>query len=139
MHTGPLLNALLHHGAGRLDDAAAAADSARAVLEEMARDRPDDARVLAALGTAYALLGRRDDAVGAGREAVRLIPTERDAMDGPEYLLQLARIHVLTGDEEAAMDVIDELLGAPTRHTLRSVLREPAFAALRDHPRVTGR
>jgi TolB-like protein/Flp pilus assembly protein TadD len=133
-HPPALLNAIVHQGRGRGDRARAAADSARVALEAALRTRPDDPRVHAALGTAYALLGLADEAVRAGSEAVRLMPVERDAMDGPEFLLQLGRIHALLGDADEAASHVARLLASPSRHSLVSVLLEPSFSELRGHP-----
>jgi TolB-like protein/Flp pilus assembly protein TadD len=136
IHPPSLLDALLHRSKGRRAQAMAAADSARTALEELVQRTPEDPRVHAALGTAYALLGLREDALRAGGEAVRLLPVDRDAMDGPEYLLHLARIHALLGDEDEAVAVIARLLSAPSRNSLTALLLEPAFSSLRDHPEL---
>jgi len=137
-HPLSLLNALIHAGRGRAGQARAAADSARVELEIVLSVRPADPRVHAALGTALALLGQERAAVRAGNEAVRLMPVERDAMDGPEFILQLGRIHAILGDVDEAASHVARLLSLPSQHSLTSVLLEPAFSGLRGHPLLAG-
>jgi tetratricopeptide (TPR) repeat protein len=131
-----LLNALVHWSSGRSDRMTAAADSARTVLEDLVRETPTDPRVHAATGQAYALLGRRDDAVRAGEEAVRLLPVSTDAMDGPEYILHLAAIHALLGEHDEAVAQIRLALATPSGNSPASVLISPVFASVRDHPEI---
>lgn len=135
VHTVSLMNALVHWTHGRTAEARTAADSA---LDELSDPiyAPDDPRVQAARGTVLALLGLHDRALAAGREAVRLLPVEADALDGPEYLLHLARIHTILGEEDAAVEVLGELLSRPSGNSLTSILVDPTFAPLRDHPGI---
>jgi TolB-like protein/Flp pilus assembly protein TadD len=134
-----LLNAIYHRTRGREQQALAAADSAALLFEGVAQQRTDDPRAFAALGTAYALQGLREPALRAGNEAVRLMPVERDAMDGPEYVLRLAQIYALLGDLDSAADLVARMLSAPSDHSLESVLLDPVLSPLRDHPRLRER
>jgi len=120
-----LLNALYHRSRGRKQSAAAAADSAALLFEDIVQQRTSNPRAYAALETAYALQGLPGLALRAGEEAVRLLPVERDAMWGPEYLMNLARIHALLGDYDSAADVVAGVLSAPSEHSLESVLLDP--------------
>jgi len=129
-----LLNALLHWRMGRTAEARAAADTAAVVLEAMLAERPDDPRIHSALGHALALRGDREQAVEEGMEAVRLLPISSDAMDGPEYLLQLAEIYGLLGEAEPALDALYRALSVPNGNSLASVLVSPLAAPLRGHP-----
>ena len=139
LYSGTLLKALHHRSRGREEESSAAADSAAMLFEGVVRQHPDDPRAYAALGTAYALQNLRDPALRAGNEAVRLLPVSRDAMDGPEYLLHLARIHALLGDHESAADLVVTVLSAPSDNSLASVLLNPSLSALRDHPKLRNR
>jgi len=134
VHTKALMDALMHERQGRTEQARESAEVARRELEAMVREAPDDPRPHAALGTALALLGRRDAALAEGREAVRLLPVSTDAVDGPEYLLHLARIQVLLGEDDEAVETLTRLLSRPSGNSLASVLLDPTFAPLRDHP-----
>ena len=54
------------------------------------RERPGEARLHAALGVAYAGLGRKEEALREGREAIAQIPIELDALGGAWQLQHLA-------------------------------------------------
>ncbi len=138
VHTKDLMDALVHQRQGRTEQARASAEVARRELEAMVRNAPDDPRPHAALGTALALLGRREAALAEGREAVRLLPVSADAVDGPEYLLHLARIQVLLREDDDAVVTLTRLLSVPSDNSLASVLLDPAFAPLRGHPDLAG-
>ena len=60
-------------------------------------------------------------------------------MDGPEFLLHLARIHALLGRTEEAAGVLERLFALPSAESPASVGLDPAFRALRDHPVLTRR
>jgi len=135
IHTPSLMDALVYWTEGLTEEARTAADAALADLSDPTFE-DDDPRVQAARGTALAILGLHDRALEAGREAVRLLPVEADALDGPEYLLHLARIHTLLGEEDAAVAVLAELLSRPSGNSLASVLLDPVLAPLRDHPGI---
>lgn len=53
---------------------------------------PRDAQLHALLGTALAYLGRRDEAIEVGKQAVAMMPVSKDAYFGANLEHQLARI-----------------------------------------------
>ena len=66
------------------------------------------------LGLAYAGLGRCEEAIREGEEAVRMVPISKDAMMGPELVNNLAEIYVKCGKYDAAIDQIETLLSVPS-------------------------
>jgi serine/threonine-protein kinase len=114
--------------------AVAYADSARLVLEEQIRAKPDDAVRHAYLGIALAHLGREDDAIREGRRAVELMPVTK-GYPGFYMQHQLARIYVLVGEPDLALDQLEPLLGMPHYLTPCWLRIDPAFEPLRAHPR----
>ncbi len=112
------------------------ADSARARLERTGRDRPGDPRRHAALGLAYALLQRKDDAIRECRRAVELLPVSKDALAGPEYVFYLAEIYAVVGEYKEAINRLDYLLSIPSAAVSVATLRiDPWWDPLREHPR----
>jgi serine/threonine-protein kinase len=94
------------------------ADSARATLEPAVRAAPDsttDAVFRSSLGLAYAILGRREAAVDAGRKAVALAPVTRDAFLGPQLLINLGLIYLAVGDRDAAVQQFQTALAVPSQ------------------------
>jgi hypothetical protein len=115
--------------------ARAYADSARATLATQFRSGLENPDMHAALGVAYAYLGRERDAVREGERAVALVPIEKDALAGPSYLLQLVRIYILVGEPAQALDGLERLLRVPSLLSPGRLRVDPTFAPLRGNPR----
>jgi tetratricopeptide (TPR) repeat protein len=111
------------------------ADSARLALEAQLRAEPDDWQRHAILGVALAYLGRKADAIREGRRGVALMPISRDAYFGPYSQLQLARIYLLTGEPELALDQLEPLLRIPFYISPGWLRIDPTFDPVRKHPR----
>ena len=88
------------------DDAKAHAafTAAREDQENLVRDRPDDAGALCVLGLIDAALGRKEDALREGRRAIKLLPVEKDAINGTRIIVCLARIAAWVGDNDLACE-----------------------------------
>jgi len=110
-------------------------DSARSILESKIEERPEDARLHSSLGIAYAGLGRKEDAVREGKLGVELLPVSKEAMRGAFRAEDLAKIHVMVGEFDAAIDQLEFLLSNPGPMSIPLLRLDPAWAPLRDHPR----
>jgi serine/threonine protein kinase/tetratricopeptide (TPR) repeat protein len=110
-------------------------ESAQSILETKVRKWPDDARFHSALGIAYAGLGRKEDAIREGKLAVELLPVTKDARRGPNRVEDLARIYVMVGEFDAAIDQIEFLLSIPGELSIPLLRLDPVWAPLREHPR----
>ncbi|MHC4462804.1 MAG: protein kinase domain-containing protein [Planctomycetota bacterium] len=110
--------------------------SAVAILEEKVAQDPNDCRFHSALGKAYAGLGGREqDAVEEGKLGVKYRPVEKDASNGPLHLDDLARIYVMMGKYDEAIDILQSLLSMPSELTVPWLRLDPVWDPLRDHPR----
>lgn len=112
-----------------------ACESARQVLEKEIAKSPRDARMRSALGMALACVGRKDEAVREARQAADISPVSSDAMDGPFFLESLARVYVMVGDYDAAIDLLDRLLAMPAGGSVTFLKLDPVYAPLRKLPR----
>jgi len=110
-------------------------EDARSILEAKIQQRPEDARFHSALGIAYAGLGRKEDAVREGKLAVELLPVAKEAWRGAKRVEQLARIYVMVGEFDAAIDQLEFLLSVPGDMSIPLLRLDPAWDPLRDHPR----
>ena len=110
-------------------------DKARTTLEEKIQQYPNDSRFHSALGIAYAGLGRKEDAIREGKKGVELLPVTKEAIRGYLRATDLARIYVMVGKFDLAMDQIEYLLSIPGDLTKHSLRLHPAWAPLRDYPR----
>jgi serine/threonine-protein kinase len=125
----------IHHFLGNDARARAYADTTLARLRAQGPPASVDAQYHIKLGIAYALLGRRADAVREGRVAVKLVPVTRDSYLGAYALHQLARIEALAGEPDSAVAHLSALLEVPyfvSRDWLRI---DPTWRPLRDNPR----
>ncbi|HTO73506.1 MAG TPA: hypothetical protein VMJ30_06790, partial [Gemmatimonadales bacterium] len=111
------------------------ADSARLALEKDARAAPDDGQRRVLYGVALAYLGQRDEAVREGLRGVELMPISRDGYFGPYVQLQMARIYILIGQQEKAMDQLEPLLQVPFYLSPGWLRVDPVFDLLRTNPR----
>jgi tetratricopeptide (TPR) repeat protein len=114
--------------------ARAYADSARSVLEARLRDVPRDPVTHGYLGLALGYMGRRAEAVREGERGVALVPISKGSQARADAHHILARIYVLVGEPEKALDMLEFPLQthylSPGRYKL-----DPAFAPLRGDPR----
>jgi hypothetical protein len=66
---------------------------------------------------------------------VALMPISRDAYFGPYNQLQLARIYLLVGEPEQALDQLEPLLRVPFYLSPGWLRIDPTFDPLRNNPR----
>ena len=87
------------------------------------------------LGLTLAYLGRTADALREGRRGMELMPISRDGYLGPYIQLQMARIYLLLGDQEKALDQLEPLLRLPFYISPGWLRIDPTFDPLRNDPR----
>jgi serine/threonine-protein kinase len=124
-----------HHVRGDPARARAYADSARMAFEERVRSVPNDAQSRVFLGLALAYMGRRSEAVAEGQAGLALQPVAKDAWWGAYFQHQLARIYILVGEPEKALDQLEPLLKIPYYLSPAWLKVDPNFAPLRGNPR----
>ncbi|UCE38789.1 MAG: tetratricopeptide repeat protein, partial [Thermoplasmata archaeon] len=110
-------------------------DDARSILESKINERPEHGRFYSTLGMAYAGLGRKEDAVREGNLAVEILPVSKEAMRGPYRVEDLARIYVMVGEYNDAINTIEYLLSKPGLLSIPLLQLDPSWDPLRDHPR----
>ena len=130
-----LVLAQQHAFRGELTRARAYADTARAAFEANIKATPNDAEQHALLGLALAYMGRKAEAVTEGERVATLVPMSKDATSGVYYQHQLARIYILVGQPEKALDTLEPLLKIPYFLSPAWLKIDPNFAPLRGNPR----
>jgi serine/threonine-protein kinase len=115
--------------------ARAYADSAFRETELQLRAVPGDPQrqLIAALALAY--LGRKDEAIALGLQGLALSPVSTDHVDGLYYQHLMARIYLLTGEPEKALDMLEPLLSMPYFLSPGWLKLDPTFAELKGNPR----
>jgi eukaryotic-like serine/threonine-protein kinase len=115
--------------------ARAYADSGRIGYEAQLRDAPDDAQLRLLHGLTLAYLGRKAEAIQEGERGLALLPIGKDAYSGAYIQHLLARIYILTGEHEKAIDQLESLLRIPYFLSVGWLRIDPTFDPLRKHPR----
>ncbi len=111
-------------------------EQTRALLEARLAERPEDRISLTALAWAYVCLGRNADALRVARQAADLLPIEKDALQGPNFLAGLAEIEARTGRAEEAVKILRQLITAPAGQVV-SIARlkiDPVWDPIRNDP-----
>jgi Flp pilus assembly protein TadD len=88
-------------------------------------ERPDDPELLSDLSVATAGMGLKEEARREAEQVVRLVPTSRDAVDGPIYVTRLAQVYAMTGEYDAALRELAEVVMQP---------RGPSYGRLQFDP-----
>lgn len=110
-------------------------EKAAIFLESQVKERPENAAVFAALGKAYAGLGRKEDAIREGKKAMEMLPLSEDPFMGPRYIVDMAVIHTMLGDYEQALNEIEKVFSIPFGFSVKSLMLDPRWDPLRSHPR----
>ena len=83
------------------------------------------------LGVVLAGLGEKQAAIAEGKRGVALLPESQDALDGPKMTLMLAQIYAWTGENDAALELLERLLITPAGVTASSLKFNPIWDPLR--------
>ena len=115
--------------------------AARDDLKESSEQQPGNTSIISALAMCEAALGNREAALSGARKAIALLPTSKDALNGPFHEEILARMQARFGDKDAAIAGLQHLLETPFGYFYNvplapALLRlDPDFDNLRDDPR----
>ena len=110
-----------------------AEEARKAFTAQLAETRDGQPNVY--LGLALAYLGRKAEAVREGEACAALVPIAQRPFDGPGIQFQLVRIHVILGNHERALDLLEPLLKVPYYLTPGWLRIDPSFDPLRGNPR----
>jgi tetratricopeptide (TPR) repeat protein len=106
---------------------------AAAILKKKVAEDPNDHRYHSSLGKAYAGLGLEQEAVREGLLGVECLPVTTDAYLGPLRLEDLARIYVMVGKYDEAIEKLEYLLSIPSEVSKHYLRLYPAWDPLRNH------
>ncbi len=131
----PLVMAQMFALRGDRARAHAYGDSARLAFAAQLRANPGDANLHAQHGIALAYSGRRGEAMTEGERAVAMAPVPGGTIVRHYYEHVLARIYLLVGEPEKALDQLEVLLKEPYLLTPDWIRIDPNFASLSGNPR----
>ncbi len=130
---GVLAQAWWHQG--NLVKARAYADSAVAAIRARLATDSGDPQEHLFLGLMLSYLGQKQEAIAEGLRGAALLPIAKDARDGPYFEHLLARIYLISGEPEKAVDHLEPLLKVPYLLSPGWLKLDPNFAALKGNPR----
>ena len=119
-------------------DAGAAHAAFSAALVEVDRTlqaQPDYAQALCVRGLIDAGLGRKEEAIRAGKRAVDLLPVTKDSINGSHMITYLAVIYAWTGEKDLALRHVEEALRLPGYLSYGRLRLHPYWDALRGDAR----
>ncbi len=102
--------------------------------EELAKPSPGP-DVLISCALLQAALGNKTEAIRVARRGVELYPVNKNALDGTYLLKTLASVYTWTGEEEAALELLSDLVKMPNALGATELALDPGWDNLRDDPR----
>ena len=88
-------------------------DAALPLFEAAVRESPGTGLRHANLGLLYSFMGRKEDAIRAGRRAVELEPESKDILNAPWMRGFLAMIYARVGEANSSLELLEALLTSP--------------------------
>jgi len=135
-----LRKAMINMHCGRRDDALKYYSEAIDYYTAEMRNEPEDSLALSVelskLGIACAGAGKIMDAIKYGIRATEIMPVEKDAINGPGRLFDLARIYCLVGEEDLCIEVIEKLTQIGSSFSMHLVYLDPDFERIRNNVTV---
>lgn len=123
--------------AGDIAGARATAQQLLPLLKTLGKKDPDNPNFAAALSLIHAVLGEKDAAMKEAERAMTLLPSVKDAVDGPTHEENLAFVEALVGDKNRAILTLQRLLEIPYSNCVTPALLklDPKWDPLRGDPR----
>jgi TolB-like protein/class 3 adenylate cyclase/regulator of sirC expression with transglutaminase-like and TPR domain len=123
--------------AGDIVGARATAQQMLRPLETLCQKDPDNPNFALVLSLIHAVLGEKDAAIKESERAIALLPSAKDAVDGPSYEENVAVVEAMVGDKNRAIQKLQRLLEIPYFNCLTpAFLRlDPKWDPLRGDPR----
>jgi len=131
----PALIGHIHMLQGDRDGAKPHFERAKTVLETYVRQNPQAANARSALALVDAQLGHADEALRGARMALGLFPASHDAWIRQYREFDLALVEIITGNHDAAIDRLGQLLSQPSDMvSVPSLKLSPWYDSLRKNP-----
>src|SRR6478672_11352481 len=123
--------------AGDIAGARATAQQMLPAIEKFSQKAPNSPPIAAGLSLVYAFLGDKDAAIKQAERAITLMPSAKDAVDGPSFEEQLAFVEAFVGDKNHAISTLQHLLEIPYHDCVTPALLrlDPKWDSLRGDPR----
>ena len=123
--------------AGDIAGARATAQQMLPLIEKFSQNAPNSAPIAGGLSLVHAILGEKDAALKEAERAITLLPSAKDAVEGPTFEERLAFVEALVGDKNRAISTLQHLLEIPYSNCVTPALLrlDPKWDPLRGEPR----
>jgi TolB-like protein len=117
------------------EKARSAFTTARAEVEQIVKQQPDNAPALCVLGLIDAALGNRRDGIREAKQAVDLLPVAKDSVDGARMIKYLALTYAWAGKKDGALTELSTAVKLPGYLSYGELKLDPMWDPLRSDPR----
>jgi serine/threonine protein kinase/Tfp pilus assembly protein PilF len=131
----PFVEGVIAHMTKDENMARLAFTAARAEQEKIIQAQPNYGPPLCVLGLIDAALGQKEEALREVRQAVALLPVEKDAINGVVMIKYLAMTAAWIGDNDLACEQLAVAIRPPSRLTFGQLKLLPFWDPLRGDPR----
>ena len=107
----------------------------REQLNQKVQKSPGYARLLSQLAVIDALLNNKDAAISEAKRAVEILPISKDAVFGPDMVMNLAVVYAWTDEFDLAFETLSRLTKMPCGIFYGLLKRDPYWEPLRKDPR----
>jgi TolB-like protein/Tfp pilus assembly protein PilF len=127
---------VIHVLAGDAATAQVEMEKARELVEAKFREQPEDADSMIQLSWVNLALGRDAEALRHARQAIELVPLERDALAGTFCLAAFAEIQARAGQPAEAVKTLQRLLSMPAglQSSIQRLKIDPVWDPIRNDP-----
>ena len=115
--------------------ARALADTALTEIDKQLKGAPNDPQRNIFRGLVLAVLGRKEEAIAAAEKGYGFAPITADQTNGAYNLHQLVRVYMLVGENDKALDRLEEVVKVPYVLTPGFLRIDPNFKPLKGNPR----
>jgi serine/threonine-protein kinase len=128
--------AAIHVLAGDAANAHDEIENGRTLVEKKLREQPDDPYTLTQLSWIALSLQHNAEALRLAGQAADLMPPEKDAVEGPEVLANLAEIAARTGETGEAVKTLRQALLLPAGMvvSIERLKIDPVWDPIRNDP-----
>lgn len=109
--------------------------AARDQLLQKVEQDPENAELLSDLGLIDAYLGRKEEAIQEAKRSVEILPVSKDALNGPQLVVNLAIVYAWTNERDLAFQTLDFSTRAPGGPSYGNLKLDPDWDPLRTDPR----
>ncbi|MBA3557413.1 MAG: protein kinase [Gemmatimonadaceae bacterium] len=120
---------------GKTTESSALYDSLATFMEATVKRHPEWPGAHGQLALAYAGQGRELEAVRSAERAAEILNETNDALDGPQWITNVAVVYARVGNVDKAIEWLDKAMRIPSRLSPKWLALDPVWTPIRHDPR----